>query len=258
MEKHFSERDWLSAMRSFRSKKDHISLSAILDMHFYTYEGNISFLEKDIQNILQYENLSLKNLSDKYGYPFKYLKEPEIQSLFWQKLKNSLQRNPEALVKVLSIYEEEKTHRSQTQWASLLESYFVEKDWLNLMQSLRNKKNRMNLSKVLDMHYEIYEGKIPFLNSDLYAILQNRNPPLVSLAEITDIYGYKALYVNAPEVRREFWQDVSDSIEETESLNWPFTFQRGAKSCSYLYIKDLFLFFSESQKEGGAIGFLSL
>ena len=112
---------------------------------------------------------------------------------------------------------------------------------MDLMLVLRTQENYSVISEVLEMHYEIYDGKISFLNRDIYAILQSE---AFSLSEL-DTYGYKEDYVNAPDVRRRFWKDFEDSINDTEFLNWKTIFKTGVDICSHSYMQELFLFFSE-------------
>lgn len=240
-EEYFSEQDWLNLMKALRAEGNKLLLSKVLAMHSEVHDGKIPFLKKDMEAVLTSEDVSIKQISSEYGYPSIYLDE-EVYALFWQKIKNSLKENPGHLVKALSVYEEEKADRTAKEWAALFEQYFTEEDWLSLMQVLRNKKSRFAISQTLKMHYEVYEGHIPFLNNDLYAVLQAGKP---SLKDITDVYGYGEEYVNEPKVKLHFWQDVENSIGETEVLNWKTAFQSGDKTCSYSYIKDLFLFFSE-------------
>ena len=242
LDKHFSQQDWLFVMRAFRDNKDNLSLRKILEMYHYIY-GEISFLkflQKNIQAILIFENLSLKGISDRYGYKASYLNKPEIRDLFWSNLKNSLKKDPGNLVKALSVYKEE-TRYTPAELADLLKEYFVEDDWLDLMLVLRTQENYSVISEVLEMHYEIYDGKISFLNRDIYAILQSE---AFSLSEL-DTYGYKEDYVNAPDVRRLFWKDIENSITDADLIDWGKAFKEGVDICSYSYMQELFLFFSE-------------
>ena len=143
---------------------------------------------------------------------------------------------------LLSAYERERHLHSKQEWRTLLEKHFSENDWLNLMSAFRKRGDRTALGAVLDMHHDLYDGRIPFLAKDLAVILLSGK---FSLTELIDPYGYKEAYINKKEVRSRFWEQVSLFTDEEESFDRQGAFQTGADVCGYPYIKDIFLFFSE-------------
>ena len=151
LEKHFSELDWLFAMRAFRDQKNIFLLSETLDMHNFVYSdnngssGKISFLYEDIGTVLNSEEISLTGIINQYGYQRAYIYTDEIVDLFWKRLKNSLSESHENMKRVVSVYEEEKQLRTSKQWRELLEKYFIDQNWLNFLSFLRGESQTKNI-----------------------------------------------------------------------------------------------------------------
>ncbi len=82
LDKHFSKQDWLNTMRILRVKRDKSTLSMILDMHDYIYEGKNYWLGHDIYAILQSRKIALSEI-EQYGYEEKYVNTPDVRSSFW-------------------------------------------------------------------------------------------------------------------------------------------------------------------------------
>ena len=245
---HFSAEDWLNLMRVLRERKDRANIEAVLNMHHDLYNGQISFLAKDVKAVLNSEWLSPTELSKKYGYPEIYLEEWSVNVLFFHSLKADLGEDPGALVKVLPVYEKARhTHSEKERLKASLQVFSEEEDWLNLMRVLRERRDRSNIEAVLDMHHDLYGGQISFLAKDLEAILLSKKK--FSLSGLTDRYGYKAVYINKQEVRSRFWQQVSGSMDKDVSFNPQTAFQEGVEVCDYPYIRDLHFFFSEVNRE---------
>ena len=243
----FSEEDWLNLTADLRKRGDRANIKAVLNMHHDLYGGQIPFLVKDVKAVLNSEWLSPTEVSRKYGYPETYLEEWSVNVLFFQSLTADLEEDPGALVKILLVYEKARhTHSEKERLKISLQMFLDEKDWLNLMRVLRERKDLSNIEAVLDMHHDLYDRQIPFLAKDMEAILLSKK---FSLSGLTDQYGYKAVYINKQEVRSQFWQQVSDSMDEDESFSRQTAFQEGVEGCDYPYIRDLHFFFSEMSRE---------
>ena len=212
----------------------HEGIQAILER---LYSKVFQKVTKEIeQEILEKANKSLyQNLNETLEVSTQTIKNPE------EAVSDS--RSIKEIIELISTYDKEQYNHSKEQWKSLLDKHFSEKDWLFTMKTFRNRKDSLNLSKILDMHHFIYDGNISFLNEDIYTILREGE---VSLADISDKYGYREPYVNSAEVRHRFWEDIKNSIDQPEAVDWT-AFE--TDTCSHSYIKQLFLFFSKYNRQ---------
>ena len=260
LEEYFVEQDWLNLMLFLRNEKTDISktrLSKVLDMHYEIYEGKIPFLEKDIQSIINLEGISLADISEKYGYSEIYIENlSEASDLFWRKLKESLEKDPGELARILSIYEREKSNQPsdppeewRKKWRELFEEYFVEQDWLNLMRFLRSRNDSPGISEVLDMHYSVYNGKIPFFQNYIQMVLKSVNDNEMSLSDIKAENGFRDIYVENHDVYYQFWSEVKKSVNKNDIINWETFLNENNNQCGFSHIKKLFLFFSHLNRE---------
>ena len=269
LDKYFVEQDWLNLLSLLREKIEKkvseeslselkVTLSRVLDMHHEIYGGEIPFLEKDIQLIIESEGISLADISDKYGYSEIYIEdvEKEAGDMFWRKLKESLEKDPGNLARILSIYEKEKSNQPsdppekwREKWRKLLGKYFVEEDWLKLMRFFQSRNDFPSVSKVLDMHYTIYNGKIPFFQNYIQMVLRSVNDNEVHLSSINAQSGFRDIYVENHDVYYQFWNKVKDSVNERDIINWKTFLSEENSRCGFSHIKKLFLFFSQLNKE---------
>ena len=260
LKEHFAESDWLALMSAFRREggitaKNHIE--RVLSMNHFIYGGKVPFLAADIQAILADESLTASELSKKHGYSEAYLAQRDIQDIFWKGLKQSLEENPQRLMRAVEAFEGEKTEANDPQkfkqrWSSLLARHFLESDWLELMLALRKSGDRGGIEKVLAMHHYIYGGKVPFLSADIQAILQSEE---FSVADM-EKYGYGPAYINDSAVLQDFWRGIETAAAAADKaskykwqLNFPASLQEGAERCGYSYVGNLFEFFRAFGKE---------
>ena len=247
--KYFDEQNWLDLMRFLQNSVDFFPdrnetdtnnnvgesdinkniISRVLDMHYEIGEGIISFLREAVWFILESEEITPVGVVNKYGYKYNYINTNEIIDLFWQKLKKSVKENPENLLKVLSIYEEERLLHSHEKWQELFEKYFDEENWLNLAKLLTEKirqaqegklqegeslsQIKVNLSKVLSMHHEVYDGRIPFFEKYIQWIIESEG---ITPSEIAEKYGIDGIYIEDIEGKVDdlFWQNLAESLEK--------------------------------------------
>ncbi len=261
-EKYFDEQDWLNLVKLFTEKirkkikqgvepeedslsKTKVLLSKILSMYHEVYDGRIPFFEKYIRWIIESEGISLAEISEKYGIDRIYIEDIEegTDDLYWRKLRDSLEKNPGNLLKVFSLYRDEK--RSPEEWKKIFEKYLVEQHWVNLIHFLYNEGDAPSLSGILDMHYALYK-KVPFLQSYIQDVLRSDQ---VSLANINVQQGFRDIYVESPDVYYQFWNKVKSAIDERMAINWETIFKEKTNQCSFSHVRELFLFFSQLDRE---------
>lgn len=149
----------------------------------------------------------------------------------------------QSLDALLFLYEKDKHVRSSDQWKKLID-YFSEEDWLNVMRILRNRYDRRSISRILDMHNQVYKGWISFLTKDILAVFISEKG---SVLDIVDKYGYRKAYLNNPRVLRLFWKELENIIEQKEVVD--LQKQNDAGRCDYSYLSNLFQFFSYHNKK---------
>ena len=273
-EKYFDELHWLNLMtlltEKIRQAQDRrlqegeslsqikVHLSRVLAMHHEVYDGRIPFFEKYVQWIVESEGITPSEISGKYGINEIYIEDIEgkVDDLFWQRLGESLEKNPGNLARILSIYEREKSRQSsdppeewRKKWRELFKKYFPEQHWLNLMRFLQGENDFPGISGVLDMHYTVYNGKIPFFQSYIQMVLRSNNSNEVHLSKINAQNGYRDIYVENHNVSSQFWNKIKESVDKKKVLNWENFLKEDTDQCSFSYIKDLFLFFSQLNQE---------
>ena len=125
---YFSEDDWLNIMHILRSRHDRSSISRILDMHHYIYQGGIPFLSRDIMMILISEEESILNLVDEYGYESTYINNPDTLKLFWSAIKNTIDQT-----KAFEGIKQSSEDKCDYQYVSSLFQFFSKLDKTQLL-----------------------------------------------------------------------------------------------------------------------------
>ncbi len=273
-EKYFDEQNWLSLVKLLTEKirlaqdgklqegeslsQIKVNLSRVLTMHHEVYDGRIPFLEKYIQWIIESEGITPSEISEKYGIDSIYIEDIEgkVDDLFWQKLAESLEKNPGNLARVLSIYEREKARQPsdppgewRKKWQDIFKKYFPEQKWLNLMRFFQGKNDFPGISGVLDMHYTVYNGKIPFFQNYVQMVLRSKSDNQVHLSNINAGNGFRDIYVENHDVYYQFWNEIKKSVDKGKALNWERFLEEDVDQCDFSHIKDLFLFFSQFNQE---------
>ena len=155
------------------------------------------------------------------------------------------EKNLKLADQLLSLYATEKNSRSSEQWKEHL-SYFSEEEWLDLMRDYRSRLDKESIGRVLDMHYQVYGGKIPFLVQDIMSVFMSET---VSVSDLTFRYGYSRDYINDPQILRQFWEEVKKAVNEKGVSDITHLETRNVDKCDYSYVSNLLRFFSESGKE---------
>lgn len=163
--------------------------------------------------------------------------------LMYDVVETSLKNNPgpkslQSLDALLSVYEKDKYVRTSDEWKKLI-NYFSEEDWLSLMRILRDRYDRKTIVNTLDMHNQVYKGRISFLVKDILAVFISEGK---SVSDMTDKYGYNITYLNNPYFLSLFWKELENTIDHTSAVD--LKIQEKAKQCDYSYVSGLFRFFS--------------
>ena len=160
----------------------------------------------------------------------------------------SLKNNPgpkslQSLNALLSVYEKDKYVRTSDEWKKLI-SYFSEEDWLSLMRILRDRYDRKTIVNILDMHNQVYKGRISFLVKDILAVFISEGK---SVSDMTDKYGYNVTYLNNPYFLGLFWKALENTTDHTGAVD--LKIREKAKKCDYSYMTGLFRVFSRYSKK---------
>ncbi len=149
----------------------------------------------------------------------------------------------DSVMYLLSLYEKEKHLRPRAEWESLLTG-FSKKDHVEVMALLREKHDRQNIMRVLDMHAQVFRGEVPFLAEDIFSVMLSEEESIYSMMK----KGYSPSYMNHPHVREHFWRRVQGQEQENEPEEMAEWGNRSER-CDYAYVRKLYRFFSESGKQ---------
>ncbi len=211
---YFSETDWLNLMGALRDRHDRKSIREVLHIHNQAYEGQITFLIKDIWSVFVNGEQSVLEIADEYGYDRAYVDNSYFHRLFWTEVEESSVHlsNPKE-----SLREQEGTEKCDYSYVRNLFQFFNNSGQKNLLFDQFNFENCTSFVKDFrqrEWNKIVNQIKKADWNLGSESTLKE-NPKnyekyqfVQRLARVLSLYPYSLDTVIISQIDKKKWEDI--------------------------------------------------